>query len=285
MGISRHRKVTVWSSFGIIFGILFLLFACGDNTSTPQVSPAAQTVQSGATNIAGTVQQVAPTVQSNVAGTVSAVGPTIQAGATNVAGTVSVYAPTAQTNIVGSVQAGQSMVATVQVTPLVPGSALALPTISGVTKVTLDQNTQEQINKVLSKNTGYNFGSDFVVQVYGSDQNSTATASTLNTAMTGAGFQLNSATLSRPVFPNATVSAFYSKTNQPDVFANVLPMPQDLNATIQNLDSETSQKILTQLQGKQSIVFILAAPDLISRLGQASQGSQGTSQTSPTASP
>ncbi len=226
--------------------VALLLAACGEPTATP-VPPATATT--------------APTTTA----------PTTAAPTTAPATTA---APATTTAVATTVAATTARPAT---TAAAGSTTLTLPTFSGTSEIALDAAIAKEILKQLPG------VSDAAIKFYASTDDADTVAATVDKALVGAGYKFGLPGSSAPSKQGDAVVGFYVKPGAPDLLLAVGPVPADpsnigASLNIPGISPDAAQKLVDQVKGKKSLLFIIGANTLLQGLLGAASGS-GTATT------
>lgn len=246
----RNKKLAAKTGLGILVLLVsLLLVACGESTATP--APTATAVPPTATPVPPTATPV----------------PATTVAATTVAATTAAAASGATTTAASSSGSASGAV------------TLTLPAISGATEIPVDTSLIDS----LAKQQGL---SSAALKFYASDDPTAKLAANADTAITGTGYKFGLPGVDKPLDQGGVVVGFYQKTGAPDILMAVAdPSTFTTGFTIPGVSADVLKGFTDKLNGKKSVLILVAAPDLLSVLLGATSGSgtSGSGSTTPVA--
>jgi hypothetical protein len=223
--------------------VAMALAACGDSTATS--APASTTA--AATTVAATT----------ATGATSATTAAATSAATTTRAAASTAASTGAATTASAASAG-------------------LPAIAGVTEVNLDPSIAAEFGKQLPQIKNFFF------KVYVSDDSDEKVATSLDTALTGAGYKSSLPGQSQLTKQGDSYMGLYSKAGAPDLLVGVSAVPSDpskFSSNVPGLSADATQKFINEVKGKKTLVFAIGANDLLQALftmGQSTSGAVGS---------
>lgn len=253
--LSKYKLASkLWLGM-LVLMVALLLAACGDPTATP--APTATPVPPTATSAPPTATP-APT--------------TARATTTPVAATTAAPA--------GGVAAGTPVAGSS--TPVSGGSLnLSLPAISGATEIPVDAG----LVATLAKQQGL---STAALKFYASDDSPDKLATSADTIITGTGYKFGLPGVEKPLNQGGVVVGFYQKAGSPDILMAVAdPSTFTSGFAIPGISADVLKGFVEQLNGKKSVLILVAAPDLLTALLGATSGggASGSAGATPSATP
>lgn len=255
-----HFKMRLALFLGSILVAVVALTACGDATATPVPATTAPAVAA----------TTAPAAAATTAATTSAA--TSAAATTSVATTAAATSAAATTPAATTAAAGTSSATT----------SLSLPSFSGLTEVNVDPSFASAFSQQLPiKN--------FALKVYVSDDTNDNVATTIDTALTGAGYKFAIPGQSKISKQGDSYGGLYAKTGSPDLLVAVGPVPTDPSkldaSTMQGISPQTAQMLIDQIKGHKTFVFFIGANDLLQSLFASALSTPSGSTTTAAATP
>ncbi|HEX2911891.1 MAG TPA: hypothetical protein VH186_13870 [Chloroflexia bacterium] len=203
------------------------------------------------------------------------------AAATTVASTTA--AATATTSSGGSAATAGPTVAGGVATTAANVSTAVVPSISGTTEIQLDTSFLTEFLKQVP------VGSNATVHAYVSDDDPAKVAGNTDTALKGAGYQFGLPGFTAPITQGDSTLGLYSKTGTQDILFATIKIPT-AEADLQNFNApgvsqEAIQKFISQVKGKNTMLLVVTAPNLLQTLISASTQTGGLSGGSTSTTP
>ncbi len=262
---------------GLVAGLLMtvILAACGENTATSSTGP---TAGAGLTVGSTTSAVVATTAASSTtaSSTTTAAGANTTTTAASATGTTVAGVATTATIPAALVTAADTATTAAGSTPSVTGATL--PSISGTTEVSLATAITSQIDSALKI-------SNATIKLYTSDDEAAFVSANTDKACTGSGYSFGVPGATGPQKQGDQYFGFYTKAGSPDLLTVIQAVPTDPaqlnNINIPGVSASDAQAFADQIKGKKSILFVLAAPDLLQAIGANFGSGSGPAPASP----
>jgi len=274
---------------GLLLLLTLALTACGD--ATPTATPGSVTNQAATT----VVTQTATTSTTIAAVTTAAIATTATSPASSpasIATTAAQSSPTAaMVMITGGLESANSTATTaatrpattpasttkVSVTSATTSGSFSLPTISGLTEITVDPDVLQAARASISTLPAT---ANLTVKIYGSNDDVQTTAANFDAAVLKEDYKSSLPPSLKSTVNQGVIADIYSKPGAADIVAGTFATPtttQDLIKTSGvRMSTASAQKILDQLQGKLTMTLLIAAPDLLQIATGGSSGGSGT---------
>jgi hypothetical protein len=147
-----------------------------------------------------------------------------------------------------------------------------LPTIAGLKEIEVDAALKAELGKQLPPLP------NFVLKLYVSDDISDNVSTSLDKALTDAGYQFAIPGATKPTKQGEAYSGLYTKAGALDLLTAVGSVPNgsaDLSGS--SMNQAIAQKLYDQIKGKKTLVFVVGANDIIKAM--AASRNDSASQT------
>lgn len=258
---------------GLLLLITLALTACGDATLT--ATPGGVTTQT-ATTVAQAATTSTTTATSPVAVVTTVVQSSPAAAKGNTTGTSVLNTTTATT---AATRPATTPVSTtkVSVTSATTSGSFSLPTISGLTEITVDPDVLQAARASISTLPAT---ANLTVKIYGSSDDVQKTAANFDAAVLKENYKSSLPPALKSTVNQGVIADIYSKPGAADIVAGTFATPtnpQDLIKTSGvRMNTASAQKILDQLQGQPTMIIVIAGADLLQLVTRGSSGSSST---------
>lgn len=241
MVLHRSKQKAGFGFIALFLILALTLSACGEATATPV--PTATPIPPTSTPVPPTATPVPPTATS---------------------------VPTATTAASAAPGGGSGATGT---TPGSTSATITLPTIAGAQEIPVDQTLVTQI----AKQQGL---SSAALKFYVSDDTPDKIGETADTTLTGNGYKFGLPGVDKPINQGGIVIGFYQKSGAPDILmAAADPSTFTGQFSIPGVSQDLIKQFTSQLNGKKSVLILIAAPDLLQALLGAASNITSTTPT------